>query len=192
MSTNGLTPTSFLILGLLAREGPATAYELERHVAATLGKFWSFAHTLLYSEPARLAALGLVTETQEPTGRRRRVFEITDTGRSTLTAWLDEPSNEPTELRDRGLLQLFFTDLAPHESRRRLAEQQLAIHNAKLASYQLEERGEPGSLENRKGQKTVERWRDETLRMALLYEAAAVEFWTAALEKSGSPAATET
>ena len=28
-----------------------------------------------------------------------------------------------------------------------------------------------------KGQRTVERWRGETLRMGLLYEAAAVEFW---------------
>ena len=49
-----------LVLGLLAREGPSTPYDLERHVAATLGNFWSFPHTLLYSEPPRLVALGMV------------------------------------------------------------------------------------------------------------------------------------
>src|SRR6476646_7632131 len=100
MSTKRLTPTSYLILGLLAREGPATAYELERHVTATLGQFWSFARTLLYSEPGRLAAQGLVTEKRESAGRRRRILEITKAGKTALAAWLDQPSIEPTELRD--------------------------------------------------------------------------------------------
>jgi PadR family transcriptional regulator AphA len=185
MSTKRLTPTSYLILGLLAREGPATAYELERHVAATLGQFWSFARTLLYSEPGRLAEQGLVIETREAGGRRRRVFEITDAGMAALTTWLDQPSSEPTELRDLGLLQLFFTDLAPHEARLRLAQQQLSIHNAKLLAYQQEERGERHPRPDRKGQRTVAHWRGETLRMGLLYEAAAVEFWSAAIAKGG-------
>ena len=185
MPNERMTPTSYLVLGLLAREGPSTPYDLERHIDATLGKFWSFAHTLLYSEPNKLASRGMVTETREATGRRRRIFEITPLGLEALTAWLDEPSNEPTELRDLGLLQLFFTDLAPAEARLRLAQQQLAIHKGKLATYQQEEREERRSTEVRRGQRTVEHWRSETLRMALLYEAAAVEFWTEAIAKAG-------
>src|SRR5512134_3829902 len=59
MSNERLSATSYLVLGLLAREGPSTPYELEQHVRATLGNFWAFPHTLLYSEPPRLAALGL-------------------------------------------------------------------------------------------------------------------------------------
>jgi PadR family transcriptional regulator AphA len=172
-----LTPTSYLVLGLLAREGPSTPYELERHVRATLGNFWSFPHTLLYSEPPRLAGLGLVHEVREATGRRRRVFATTTAGEAALNAWLDRPSNEPTELRDPGLLQLFFSDLAPAESRLRLAEQQLAIHQAKLAEYQrdhgLEERLPPSF----RGQRTVEHWRGETLPMGIAYESGAVSFW---------------
>jgi PadR family transcriptional regulator AphA len=188
MSTERLTPTSYLVLGLLAREGPSTPYDLERHVRATLGNFWSFPHTLLYSEPARLAALDLVTEVRETEGRRRRVFAITPAGESALGAWLDRPSGASTELRDLGLLQLFFADLAPAESRLRLAEQQLAIHRAKLAAYQQDERIERGLDGSRKGQRTVEHWRGETLRMGLLYEAAAVEFWTGAVKNSRSQA----
>ena len=181
--TERMTPTSYLILGLLAREGPSTPYDLEMHVAATLGKFWTFAHTLLYSEPARLAARGLVTETREPEGRRRRVFAITPVGMAALAVWLDQPSSEPTELRDLGLLQMFFTDLAPHEARVRLAQQQLAIHSAKLMAYQQEEREERRSTEIRRGQRTVDHWRAETLRMGVLYETAAVDFWTEAIAK---------
>ena len=106
MSIERLTSTSYLVLGLLAREGPSTPYALERHVQATLGNFWTFPHTLLYSEPPRLAAMGLVVEAREHEGRRRRVFAITPAGESALAAWLDRPSGASTELRDLGLLQL--------------------------------------------------------------------------------------
>ena len=140
MSTGQLTPTSYLVLGLLAREGPSTPYGLERQVEATLGNFWSFPHTLLYSEPARLEALGLVTETRESQGRRRRTFAITPAGLEALTAWLGRPVHRATELRDLGLLQLFFMDLASEDARARLAEPQLAIHRAKLSAYEEDAR----------------------------------------------------
>jgi DNA-binding PadR family transcriptional regulator len=188
MSTERLTPTSCLVLGLLAREGPSTPYDLEQHVRATLGNFWSFPHTLLYSEPPRLAALGLVTETRETDGRRRRVFAITPAGMSALSSWLDRPSGAPAELRDPGLLQLFFADLASDEARQRLAERQLAIHQAKLAAYQEDERQERRPDGAQRGQRTVEHWRGETLPMGLRYEAAAVDFWTDVVEKAGSVA----
>jgi DNA-binding PadR family transcriptional regulator len=185
MSTERLTPTSYLVLGLLAREGPSTPYDLEQHVRATLGHFWSFPHTLLYSEPPRLAAAGLVTETRETEGRRRRVFAITPAGTAALGAWLDRPSAERTELRDPGLLQLFFADLASDEARLRLAERQLAIHQAKLAGYRDAERQERRPDEPQRGRRTVEHWRGETLPMGLRYEAAAVEFWTDIVAKAG-------
>ena len=177
MSTNRLTPTSYLVLGLLAREGPSTPYDLEAPVGATLGNFWSFPHTLLYSEPNRMAGLGLVVEERETAGRRRRVFAITPAGRDALNAWLDTPADEPTELRDPGLLQLFFGDLASAESRLRLAEQQLAIHEAKLAAYREDRRLERQVAGSGRGQRTVEHWRGETLPMGIRYEGAAVDFW---------------
>jgi DNA-binding PadR family transcriptional regulator len=186
MSSERLTATSYLALGLLAREGPSTPYELEQHVRATLGNFWSFPHTLLYSEPPRLAALGLVTETRETEGRRRRVFAITATGTSALEAWLDRPSDAPTELRDPGLLQLFFADLTSAEARLHLAEQQLAIHQAKLAAYREDERQEGRPDRPRRGHRTVEHWRGETLPMGLRYERAAVDFWTNVVAKAGA------
>jgi DNA-binding PadR family transcriptional regulator len=188
MSTERLSPTSYLVLGLLAREGPSTPYDLEQHVRATLGHFWSFPHTLLYSEPARLTSLGLATEEREPAGRRRRVFAITPAGRAALTSWLDRPSSAPAELRDPGLLQLFFADLASDEARLRLAEGQLAIHRAKLAAYREDERQERRPARPDRGQRTVEHWRGETLPMGLRYEGAAVEFWTDVIAKASNAA----
>jgi PadR family transcriptional regulator, regulatory protein AphA len=186
MSSERLTPTSYLVLGLLAREGPSTPYALERHVGATLGNFWSFPHTLLYSEPPRLAALGLVTETRESEGRRRRMFAITSAGLEALEAWLERPDSVPTELRDRGLLQLFFMDLASDDARLRLAQAQLAIHQAKLAAYEGDARFERRTGPVATGLRTVEHWRGATLPMGLLYERAAVAFWSSVADDAAA------
>ena len=184
MSSEQLTPTAYLVLGLIAREGPSTPYELKRHVAATLGHFWSFPHSLLYGEPARLAELGLLLERREEDGRRRRIFSITETGQAALRAWLARPSGEPTELRDPGLLQLFFADLGPPEARASIAGGQLAIHRAKLADYEEDQRLDPEQRAAGHVGRTVERWRGETVRMGLLYERAAVDFWAGIVENS--------
>ena len=180
MSSTNLTPTSYLVLGLLAREGPSSPYDLKRRVAATLGHVWTFPHTLLYTEPSRLADLGLVTERRERHGRRRRLFTITDSGLAALRAWLARPSSEPTELRDLGLLQLFFSDLGSPEDHTRIAAQELALHRARLAEYEEDHRLEGGASGGeglRQLDRTAERWRGETLKMGILYEKAAVAFW---------------
>jgi PadR family transcriptional regulator AphA len=174
-----LTPTSYLVLGLLAREGPSTPYDLKRRTNATLGYVWSFPHTLLYTEPSRLVDLGLVTERRERHGRRRRLFTITEAGLSALRGWLARPSDEPTELRDLGLLQLFFSDLGSSEDRARIAAQELELHRARLAQYEEDHRREPRAATRpaSKPDRTAERWRGETLKMGILYERAAVAFW---------------
>ena len=172
-----LTSTSYLVLGLVEREGPATPYELKRHVAATIGHFWSFPHALLYKEPARLGELGLLTEERETAGRRRRLFSITDAGRGALREWLATPAAEPTELRDSGLLQLFFSDLGSPASRTALARAQLAAHGAALAGYVADRDGAHSPRSGPAARRTEEHWRGVTLPMGILYEQAAVEFW---------------
>ena len=46
----------------------------------------------------------------------RRVYSLTKAGRRALDAWLEEP-DEAYEVRDEGLLKLFFGDLMPDEQR---------------------------------------------------------------------------
>ena len=179
-----LSSTSYLVLGLIEREGPSTPYELKRHVAATIGHFWSFPHALLYKEPARLVELGLLTEEREADGRRRRLFTITNGGRAAIRAWLARPAQEPTELRDAGLLQLFFADLGSTDDRRALASAQLAIHRAALARYEDDRRGDRRLDGAYPAARTVEHWRGVTLPMGLMYERAAVEFWERVFSES--------
>src|SRR5215469_9710706 len=107
VSTRELTPVSYLVLGLVASEA-STSYELKQKVADSVGFMWSFPHSALYAEPARLVGLGLLSDRQEDHGRRRRLYTITDEGRAELEGWLREPAAEPPQLRDLGLLKLFF------------------------------------------------------------------------------------
>lgn len=181
-----LTPTSFLVLGLLAREGPSTPYDLKRHVAATIGHFWSFPHALLYKEPPRLVELGLLTEEREQDGRRRRLFSITEAGRQALREWLGHPARQPTELRDLGLLQLFFADLEPTTSTLAIAEEQLGLHRAQLAGYETGQRIDDRLDGSGTVSRSLEHWRGVTLSMGLLYERAAVEFWAGVVTQVGS------
>ena len=53
-----LTPTSYIVLGLLEAAGEATPYDLKRAVGTSVGNFWSLQHSQLYAEPARLASAG--------------------------------------------------------------------------------------------------------------------------------------
>lgn len=127
-----LSPTSYVILGLIGAAGEATPYDLKRLVANTsVGDLWNLPHAQLYAEPGRLAQAGLLDQQVETTGRRRKTYRLSKTGRAALDAWLAEPTAEFTELRDPGLIKLFFgADPGP------LARAQLEVHQAKLVEYE--------------------------------------------------------
>lgn len=166
-STPALTPTSYVVLGLLDAFGRATSYDLERAVAGSVGAFWSFPRSQLYSEPVRLAEGGLVTEEREQTGRRRRTWSITDGGRRALQDWLATPTGAGTEIRDLGLLKLFFgAAAAAPEHVTASARAQAAAHRRQLAVYE-----ELAAVAG------IEPHQRATLRLGLAYERAAVAFW---------------
>jgi DNA-binding PadR family transcriptional regulator len=125
-----LTPTSYIVLGLLELMGEATPYQLKRAVADSVGHFWSVQHAQLYTEPERLARAALVTERRESEGRRRKRYMLTAEGREALARWRAEPTDAFTELRDPGLLQLFFG-----ADPKGLAAKQLTVHRERLNSY---------------------------------------------------------
>jgi DNA-binding PadR family transcriptional regulator len=160
-----LTPTSYIVLGLLDFAGEATPYELKQGVAASIGNFWSIPHAQLYSEPQRLANAGYVSERREEGGRRRRHYTLTDKGREAIAAWRAAPADRSYELRDHGLLKLFFgADPAG------VAEAQLQIHRDKLAEYERLEAAIP-QRERRSG------WL--ALTAGILHERTSIAYWEA-------------
>jgi PadR family transcriptional regulator, regulatory protein AphA len=124
-----LTPTSYIVLGLLEFAGESTPYRLKQLVAGSVGYFWTLQHAQLYTEPERLARGGYVTETREQTGRRRKLYAITPKGTRALEDWRTETTSALAELREPALLKLFFgadpgvlAAVQVPENRARLAE----------------------------------------------------------------------
>ena len=175
-----LGPTSYLVLGLLSAHGPLTPYELKGRVSSSVGYFWAFPHSQLYVEPPRLVSLGLVQEEREQTGRRRRRFRITTAGREAVAAWVAEPVDEHTQIRDLALLKLFFGQLVPPTRIVELARGRETAHRKRLAVYeQIDAALSPAGPAARHERATV--------RLGLAYERSAVEFWAGvAAEWDGS------
>jgi PadR family transcriptional regulator, regulatory protein AphA len=126
-----LTPTSYIVLGLVNAAGEATPYALKQMAAATIGNFFSIPHSQLYAEPDRLAGAGYLSVRREEGGRRRKHYALTASGRKALQTWLDSPTEEMYELRDPGLLKL-----AMGSNARALARAQLPAHEERLKRFQ--------------------------------------------------------
>ncbi|HEX9039371.1 MAG TPA: PadR family transcriptional regulator [Ktedonobacterales bacterium] len=173
MKTATLSSSSYVILGLLATEGPLTPYVLKRAIDGSIGYFWSFPRAQLYVEPDRLKALGYLSEERESEGRRRRTFAITPAGRAALDAWLGAETSDPVELRDTGMLKLFFASAIAPAQVVALAQQQVAAHGQRLALYEAAS----AQIQEHGAHLPRAAYGLATLRMGMLYEHAAVEFW---------------
>jgi PadR family transcriptional regulator AphA len=102
-----LTGTSYAVLALLHHLGEATPYDLKQALERSIANFWPVPHTTFYAEPARLEQGGHLTVRLESGGRKRKLYSITDTGRSALHAWADSPAVAESQLRDEGTLKIF-------------------------------------------------------------------------------------
>jgi PadR family transcriptional regulator, regulatory protein AphA len=112
-------------------------------------------------------------------GRRRRHYTITDGGRAALSEWLAVPATAPSEIRDSGLLKLFFGELGEPEQMLALAHAQADAQRELLARYQA----------------IHERYRDRpeyahrliTVELGIAYARAAIEFWESVATREAAP-----
>jgi DNA-binding PadR family transcriptional regulator len=110
---NGVTP---VILGFLDF-GPRSGYDIKNAVDKSTRFFWAASYGQIYPELRRLEKAGLIQGENAPRGgRRRTVYTITDAGREALFRWLRSPELT-REVRDEGMLKLFFAGaLEPEEA----------------------------------------------------------------------------
>ena len=178
MSKTSLSSSSFIVLGFLERFGPSTSYDLKQCADGSVGYFWSFSRSQLYKEPASLVALGLLSESKEKSGRKRRLYSITKAGRAALKNWLREETGAPTEIRDIGLLKLYFAQAGTQDDLMRLIQDQIAAHRHRLAEYE--------TIQESLSENPDWAFHYAACRMGLLYEQMAVDFWKK-LEKEPLP-----
>jgi DNA-binding PadR family transcriptional regulator len=109
-----LSATAYVILGMVSRE-PRSGYEIKALVDETTRFFWAASYGQIYPELKRLSEAGLVEGRAEPRGERKRtVYAITADGEDELKDWLRRPP-ETFEMREEGLLKLFFAGVLPRE-----------------------------------------------------------------------------
>jgi DNA-binding PadR family transcriptional regulator len=105
-----LTAPAYVVLGMVGL-GARSGYEIKQRVEQSIRFFWTISPVQIYPSLRRLEEAGLITGRPDPQGkRRRRSYEITEAGRAALRVWLLRPDPMPFELRDTGLLRLFFAD----------------------------------------------------------------------------------
>jgi PadR family transcriptional regulator AphA len=115
-----LSSTAYVILGMLSRR-PMSGYEIKAAVDNSTRFFWAASYGQIYPELRQLADAGLVEGQADPqSGRKRTTYRLTASGRRELRRWLAEPP-EAFELRDEGLLKLFFAGAQPDAAAAALA-----------------------------------------------------------------------
>jgi PadR family transcriptional regulator AphA len=112
---SSLSPTARVILGML-RLGLRTGYEIKKAIDTSTRFFWGASFGQIYPELRRLREAGLVEGRDEPRGRLKRTeYTLTPAGEQALHDWLTSPGGAIFEIRDEGLLRLFFGDVLDRE-----------------------------------------------------------------------------
>ena len=137
-----LPQTSFAILGMLSFQ-PMSGYDLKLFADKSISHFyWSPAKSQIYAELRRLKNAGLVTEQHIEQENRpdKRVYAITDSGRTRLAEWIDSSDFEQDVFKSSVMLKVFFGGSTKPESLIRLLKQNMAFEKDLLANLHEMER----------------------------------------------------
>jgi DNA-binding PadR family transcriptional regulator len=109
-----LTPFSYVILGLVGRDGagPHDIVRMMRQGAI----FWTTSESHFYGEPKRLAELGYLAAEKGPgrTGQRTH-YRLTARGKKALQSWLAEPAAMP-RIQNEAAVKLLAADFGDDET----------------------------------------------------------------------------
>ena len=101
----------FAVLAAL-HEQPATGYDLTRNFRTRMANVWNASHQQIYRELAKMTEAGLLEVEDVPQEGRpdRRIYRLSEGGKTALQVWLAQPQKRPPT-RDPLLVKLFGGDL---------------------------------------------------------------------------------
>jgi DNA-binding PadR family transcriptional regulator len=141
-----LSATAKVILGMLAAR-PRSGYEIKQLVDNSARFFWAASYGQIYPELKRLEKDGLISGNDSAQGARRRtVYELTAKGKKAARGWIESPP-QVFELRDEGLLELFFAGSidpkrAPEIARERAAKAAASAAELRALEAEIEAKGQ--------------------------------------------------
>jgi DNA-binding PadR family transcriptional regulator len=125
-----LSATGKVILGMLAAR-PRSGYEIKQLVDSSARFFWAASYGQIYPELKKLEKAGLIAGADSSSGARQRTtFKLTAEGRRAAREWMARPP-EVLEMRDEGLLKLFFAGSIDPGRGAEIARERAAISRAK-------------------------------------------------------------
>ncbi|HEX3293774.1 MAG TPA: PadR family transcriptional regulator [Solirubrobacterales bacterium] len=125
-----LSATGKVILGMLAGR-PRSGYEIKQLIDKSARFFWAASYGQIYPELKKLEDAGLIGGTDAAQGGRpRTVFKLTAEGRRAARAWIESEA-QTLELRDEGLLKLFFAGSIEPKRAAEVARERAAIAREK-------------------------------------------------------------
>jgi PadR family transcriptional regulator AphA len=142
-----LSATGKVILGMLAAK-PRSGYEIKQLVDKSARFFWAASYGQIYPELKKLEEANLIAGTDASQGSRpRTVFKLTAEGRRAARAWI-ESEPQTFELRDEGLLKLFFAHSIEPQRAAEIARERAAVSRQKAAELRaiwdaVDEEGQP-------------------------------------------------
>ncbi|MGA8218710.1 MAG: PadR family transcriptional regulator [Solirubrobacterales bacterium] len=140
-----LSATGKVILGMLAAR-PRSGYEIKQLVDGSARFFWAASYGQIYPELKRLEQEGLVTGSDSAQGARQRTtYKLTAAGKRAAREWI-AGAPEVFELRDEGLLELFFAGAidparAPEIARERAAKAAASAADLRAIEEQIQRLG---------------------------------------------------
>lgn len=110
LSREKLTPTSYLVLALVGRDG-AGPHDIATMLRRSGRLYWNAAESQYYSEPKRLEQLGYLSSAKRPGRTRPRThYTLTAEGLAVLREFLALPASFP-RMQNEAALRLLAADL---------------------------------------------------------------------------------
>jgi PadR family transcriptional regulator, regulatory protein AphA len=122
------------LIGLLAREGPLTGYQLTKAFDRSVNYVWHAVSGQIYPELARLVDAGFIKQTGSgPRGAKR--YDATPEGIAELRRWIteDEPNRS---VRNDTLLRVFFAYLVDPAEVEAVLRREADAYRESLASLE--------------------------------------------------------
>ena len=142
-----LSATGKVILGMLSAR-PRSGYEIKQLVDNSARFFWAASYGQIYPELKKLETAGLISGNDSSTGARQRMtFRLTPEGKRAARDWIAAPP-EVLEVRDEGLLKLFFSGSIQPKRAAEIARERATASRAKaeqlrFIQQQIDEAGSP-------------------------------------------------
>lgn len=121
-----------IILGLLYKNGKMSGKDMIEEFKNDISEFWSVSHSQLYPELQRMTDEGSIKRllNQNYSDSKVIIYEITNSGLSTLSKWLEESITSQND--NLTPLKLYFISKASSPILKKLLQQEYELHKKKL------------------------------------------------------------